>query len=166
MAHELGGFNPEPFCGSLHAVFGIRRETDRNRVEHGSAIHWNTSYSKRIPSVNDFSCLFCYPLVSVDFVSLNSAIPVRFTQVMTDRLRSVSEKTGVPVAQLVRIATENYLGQIESAKSVTIELREKPNSIAAAADAVLGVGKVSYRRKASKKSSVAKGSAPVVLSKP
>jgi predicted DNA-binding protein len=59
-------------------------------------------------------------------VSLNTAIPVRFNQDTTDRLKSVSVNTGIPVAQLVRIATENYLKEIEASRSVTVSLRETP----------------------------------------
>ena len=36
--------------------------------------------------------------------------------------------TGVPVAQLVRIATENYLDEVESSGSVRIELKEAPTA--------------------------------------
>ena len=58
-------------------------------------------------------------------VSLNSAIPVRFSADITDRLKAVSENTGIPVSQLVRTATEQYLQQIESSRTVTVALREK-----------------------------------------
>lgn len=50
---------------------------------------------------------------------------MRFSEDTTQRLKSVSDKTGVPVAQLVRIATEIYLGEVESSRSVTIKLQEK-----------------------------------------
>jgi hypothetical protein len=87
---------------------------------------------------------------------------------MTDRLKSVCEKTGVPVAQLVRIATENYLDEIESSKSVTIELREtspsygsKTNLSAHATHlAKVAKKKASLTRKSSKKSVVQKHPAP------
>lgn len=58
-------------------------------------------------------------------VSLNSAIPVRFSHDITDRLKAVSENTGIPVSQLVRTATEQYLQQIESSRTVTVALKEK-----------------------------------------
>ncbi len=58
-------------------------------------------------------------------VSLNSAIPVRFNEDITSRLKAVSENTGIPVSQLVRTATEHYLQQIESSGAVTVALKEK-----------------------------------------
>lgn len=59
-------------------------------------------------------------------MSLESAIPVRFSKDLKARLGRVSDATGVPLAQLVRIATEQYLGQIEAQRSVVIpcSLRE------------------------------------------
>lgn len=61
-------------------------------------------------------------------MSLNSSIPVRFDRAVKDRLQRVSDNTGVPPAQLVRIATEQYLEQIEKSRSVVIPLalRESP----------------------------------------
>ena len=59
-------------------------------------------------------------------MNLNSAIPVRFSRDIADRLKAVSKNTGIPVAQLVRTATENYLDEIESSRAVKIELREAP----------------------------------------
>ena len=58
-------------------------------------------------------------------MSLNSAIPVRFNEDITSRLKAVSENTGIPVSQLVRTATEQYLTQIESTRSVTVALKER-----------------------------------------
>lgn len=61
-------------------------------------------------------------------MTLNSAIPVRFNATTTVRLKIVSEHTGIPMSQLVRIATDQYLEKIESSRAVTIPLREKPSS--------------------------------------
>ena len=46
-------------------------------------------------------------------VSYNTAIPVRFNEVTTARLKKVSENTTLSVAQLIRLATEKYLDEID-----------------------------------------------------
>jgi predicted DNA-binding protein len=57
-------------------------------------------------------------------VSLNSSIPVRFDQDTTDRLKAISERTGLPLSNLVRMATEQYLDKVEKTGSVNIALKE------------------------------------------
>jgi hypothetical protein len=61
-------------------------------------------------------------------VSLNSAIPVRFSADITARLKTVSENSGIPLSHLIRIATEQYLEKIESSRIVTIPLKGSPTS--------------------------------------
>ena len=58
-------------------------------------------------------------------MALNAAIPVRFEQSMADRLKTVSTNTNIPVAQLIRIAAEKYLTEVESTRSVTIAMRDE-----------------------------------------
>lgn len=53
-------------------------------------------------------------------MNLSSAIPVRFEKVTVERLKAVSAASGVPVAQLVRFATERYLKNIEKKRSIII----------------------------------------------
>jgi hypothetical protein len=62
-------------------------------------------------------------LLYVLIVSLNTAIPVRFSADITARLKTVSENSGIPISHLIRIATEQYLEKIESSRAVTIPLR-------------------------------------------
>jgi predicted DNA-binding protein len=64
-------------------------------------------------------------------MSLKSSIPVRFTSDVNARLKAVSEKTGIPVSQLVREATEVFLRKIETDGKVVVELREEPPSYGA-----------------------------------
>ena len=59
-------------------------------------------------------------------VSLNSAIPIRFSADITARLKTVSKNSGIPLSHLIRIATEQYLEKIESSRTVTIPLKEIP----------------------------------------
>jgi predicted DNA-binding protein len=61
-------------------------------------------------------------------VPFKTAIPVRFSIEVAARLNAVSKRTGIPISQLIRIATEQYLEKIESSQSVTIPLRETPAS--------------------------------------
>jgi predicted DNA-binding protein len=68
-------------------------------------------------------------------VTLTTSIPVRFTEDVSNRLKAISDRSGVPVAQLVRIATEEYLKSIEQTGQITIDVsnanrvaeRPKPN---------------------------------------
>jgi hypothetical protein len=53
-------------------------------------------------------------------MNLSSAIPVRFEKATVERLKAVSVASGVPVAQLVRLATERYLKNIEKKRSIII----------------------------------------------
>lgn len=76
-------------------------------------------YSNRIHGVKSFLEKLSTLLYKQN-VSLEAAIPVRFARDMKARLQSVSDKTGVPLAQLVRIATEQYLDQVEKARSLVI----------------------------------------------
>ena len=57
-------------------------------------------------------------------VSYNTAIPVRFNEVTTARLKKVSENTTLSVAQLIRLATEKYLDEIESSRAVTVKFAD------------------------------------------
>lgn len=59
-------------------------------------------------------------------MSLNSVIPVRFNEAIIERMKVVSDKTGIPLSHLIRIATEQYLEKIELSRAVTIPLRETP----------------------------------------
>jgi len=57
-------------------------------------------------------------------MALDASIPVRFASGIASRLKTVSEKTGISVSQLVRIATEQYLNQIESSRTISFSLGE------------------------------------------
>jgi predicted DNA-binding protein len=57
---------------------------------------------------------------------LNAAIPVRFSEATFARLKAISERSSLTVSQLIRMATEQYLEQVESSRSVKIDLRDKP----------------------------------------
>jgi len=59
-------------------------------------------------------------------VSLNSAIPVRFSADISARLKVVSRNSGIPLSHLIRIATEQYLEKIETSREVTIPLKTTP----------------------------------------
>ena len=59
-------------------------------------------------------------------MSLKAAIPVRFSESQTARLKVVSDKTGLSVSHLVRTATDHYLDQVELAGAVNIEFKESP----------------------------------------
>jgi hypothetical protein len=61
-------------------------------------------------------------------VSLNSAIPIRFSADITARLKTVSKNSGIPLSHLIRIATEQYLEKIESSRTVTIPLKGTPTT--------------------------------------
>lgn len=50
---------------------------------------------------------------------------MRFDQQTTDRLKAISDRTGLGVSNLVRMATERYLEEIEESGSVNIALKEK-----------------------------------------
>lgn len=53
---------------------------------------------------------------------LTEAIPVRFTEDVAQRLKAVSDDSGIPVAHLVRIATEDYLNKIDKAGKIEIDV--------------------------------------------
>ncbi len=57
-------------------------------------------------------------------MSLNTAIPVRFSDQTQKRLKSVSEKSGLGISKLVRMATEDYLDKIESSGCISILVGE------------------------------------------
>lgn len=59
-------------------------------------------------------------------MNLNSPVPVRFDQPTTDRLKKVSDRSGISVSKLVRIATEKYLTEVESGNTVPVPMREEP----------------------------------------
>jgi len=62
-------------------------------------------------------------------MGLNSSIPVRFSQSSNDRLKSISTNTGIPVSQLIRIATEQWLFETEKSRSISIPvhpMEDKP----------------------------------------
>lgn len=58
-------------------------------------------------------------------MALNSAVPVRFDKSVADRLKTVSDNMDIPVAKLIRIATEKYLTEVESTRTITIAMREE-----------------------------------------
>jgi len=57
-------------------------------------------------------------------MNLTTAIPVRFNQKTAERLKRVTDQSGIPLAQLVRLATEKYLKEIEASGAVTVRLDE------------------------------------------
>ena len=63
-------------------------------------------------------------------MSLESPISVRFPPAIKVRLAAIAHRTGVTEAALIRLATDEFLGKVESTKSITIqvcdELRENP----------------------------------------
>lgn len=59
-------------------------------------------------------------------MNLSAAVPVRLAPQMAARLRDVSKKTGIPVAALIRRATESYLDAVDRDGSINIPLRETP----------------------------------------
>jgi hypothetical protein len=56
-------------------------------------------------------------------MNLKSAIPVRFGMATLERLKVVSSASGIPVSQLIRMATERYLKDIDKNGSITIPLK-------------------------------------------
>jgi predicted DNA-binding protein len=56
-------------------------------------------------------------------MNLTSPIPVRFGAATAERLKAVSAASGVPVAQLIRLATEHYLRDVEKRQSITVHLK-------------------------------------------
>lgn len=57
--------------------------------------------------------------------TLKTAVPVRFSAETAERLESVKERTNIPVAQLIRIATEALLDEIERTGKIEIALNPK-----------------------------------------
>ena len=51
---------------------------------------------------------------------------MRFDDEMMERLKRVSEESGVKVAKLIRIATENYLCEVERKGEIVLPLKKKP----------------------------------------
>jgi hypothetical protein len=87
-------------------------------------------------------------------MKLSEAIPVRFSPVTGRRLRWVSERSGIPVAQLIRLATESYLEQVDRSGKITIEVAGGGAIGAGAEPAGAGGGTVeghARRRKLGKK---------------
>jgi predicted DNA-binding protein len=56
-------------------------------------------------------------------MNLTSPIPVRFGAATAERLKAVSAASGVPVAQLIRLATEHYLNDVEKRRSIKVHLK-------------------------------------------
>jgi hypothetical protein len=59
-------------------------------------------------------------------MNLNSSVPVRFDQVQDARLRAVSQRSGIPVANLIRIAVEKYLDETEASGNLNVPLSKHP----------------------------------------
>jgi predicted DNA-binding protein len=55
-------------------------------------------------------------------MALNEAIPVRFSSDLTVRLKAVSDRSGVAVAHLIRMATEDFLNRVEQSGRITIDV--------------------------------------------
>jgi predicted DNA-binding protein len=55
-------------------------------------------------------------------MALNEAIPVRFSSDITARLKAVSDRSGVAVAHLIRMATEDFLNRVEHSGRITIDV--------------------------------------------
>ena len=55
-------------------------------------------------------------------MALNEAIPVRFSSDLTTRLKAVSDRSGVAVAHLIRMATEDFLNRVEQSGRITIDV--------------------------------------------
>ena len=58
-------------------------------------------------------------------MALNEAIPVRFSSEITARLKAVSDRSGVAVAHLIRMATEDFLNRVEQSGRITIDVRDR-----------------------------------------
>jgi|SRR6185503_16765608 len=71
-------------------------------------------------------------------MGLKSAVPVRFDQQTADRLKAIKEKTGVPVAKLVRLATEQWLDEVEKSRSIRILLPKQAEAINSSRGAEVG----------------------------
>ncbi len=70
-------------------------------------------------------------------MALDAAVPVRFSADATRRLNAISQRSGMPVAQLIRMATETWLAEAERKGEITVPLRsatyEQPKSRVASA---------------------------------
>jgi len=58
-------------------------------------------------------------------MALNEAIPVRFSSGITARLKAVSDRSGVAVAHLIRMATEDFLNRVEQSGRITIDVSDR-----------------------------------------
>lgn len=61
-------------------------------------------------------------------MSLSDPIPVRFSEETDARLSRMAERSGLSKAELIRLATDDYLEKISSTGQIvqTIRLREEP----------------------------------------
>lgn len=62
-------------------------------------------------------------------MSLNSPIPVRFTDEQMKRLKAVAERSKLSVSMLVRVATEKYLESVEQSGQVKFDVRDRAHEL-------------------------------------
>jgi len=55
-------------------------------------------------------------------MALDSPIPVRFDGETAKRLKSISDRTDIPIAKLIRMATEAWLDETEKSGKIQISL--------------------------------------------
>ena len=56
------------------------------------------------------------------FMTLRTSVAVRFSEEMHNRLKELSDQSGIPAADLVRRATEEYLKKIQTEGKLTISI--------------------------------------------
>lgn len=89
-------------------------------------------------------------------VALNNATQVRIPPQMERRLKSVSDRTGLPKSDLIRRAIEDYLDQVETQGCVDIQMRQPVSSDAGEAHRLAGLAvEEAERRAASRKAAAA-----------
>lgn len=55
-------------------------------------------------------------------MALKTSVPVRFGEAQQARLRAVSERTGIGMSALIRMATERFLDEVEAEGEVVVPL--------------------------------------------
>ena len=64
-----------------------------------------------------------------DGVNLNSSLPVRLDSATRARLQAISDRTGMSLGQLVRLAIDRHLDHIEDLKAVPMKQDTLPYRI-------------------------------------
>ena len=66
-----------------------------------------------------------YAAIQCAVMAYNASVPVRFNEDQDARLREISRKSGITVADLVRLAVDDLLAKIEKDGNITIPMRER-----------------------------------------